>query len=42
MDIDKLVSVPVNLSKLSDVVRNDIGKNTKLAEIGNKIPDIVI
>ena len=42
MDIDKLVSVPVNLSKLSDVVRNDIGKNTKLAEIENKIPDIVI
>ena len=26
LDIDKLVSVPVNLSKLSDVVKNDVVK----------------
>ena len=43
-DIDKLVSVPVDLSKLSDVVKNDVVKktdyNAKIAEIENKIPDI--
>ena len=27
LDIDKLVPVPVNLSKLSDVVKNDVFKN---------------
>ena len=26
LDIDKLVLVPVDLSKLSDVVKNDVGK----------------
>ena len=26
LDIDKLVSVPTDLSKLSDVIKNDIGK----------------
>ena len=26
IDIDKLVSIPVNLSKLSDVVKNDVVK----------------
>ena len=26
LDIDKLVPVPVDLSKLSDVVKNDVGK----------------
>ena len=44
LNIDKLVPVPVGLSKLSDVVKNDIVKktdcNAKLAEIENKIPDI--
>ena len=44
LDIDKLVPVPVDLSKLSDVVKNDFVKktdyNAKLAEIENKIPDI--
>ena len=27
LDIDKLVPVPVDLSKLSDVVKNDLVKN---------------
>ena len=28
LDIDKLAPVPVNLSKLSDVVKNDVVKKT--------------
>ena len=44
MDIDKLASVPVDLSKLSDVVKNDVIKktayNAKISEIEGKIPDI--
>ena len=44
LDIDKLVPVPVDLSKLSDVVKNDVIKktvyNTKIAKIEVKIPDI--
>ena len=28
LDIDKLVPVPVDLSKLSDVVKNDVVKKT--------------
>ena len=44
LDIDELVPVPADLSKLSDVVKNDFVKktdyNAKLAEIENKIPDI--
>ena len=32
LDVDKLVSVPVDLSKQSDVVKNDVVKDT--------IPDI--
>ena len=44
LDIDKLVPVPVDLSKLSDVVKTDIVENTdynaKITEIENKIPDI--
>ena len=41
---DKLVPVPVFLSKLSDVVKNDVVKkdvyNAKIKDIENKIPDI--
>ena len=36
LDIDKLVPIPVDLSKLSDVVKNDVVKKTlydKLVEI---------
>ena len=43
MDIDKLVPVPVDLSKLSNVVKNDVKKaeyNAKIKNIENKIPDI--
>ena len=46
LDIDKLVPVPVDLTKLSDVVKNDVVKkadyNTKITEIENKIPDILL
>ena len=44
LDIDKLVPVPTDLIKLSNVVKNDVVKktdyNNKITEIGNKIPDI--
>ena len=43
-DIDKLVSVPIDLSKLSNVVKNEVAKktehNTKIKNIEDKIPDI--
>ena len=43
-DADKLVPVPVDLSKLSDIVRNyDVKKtkyNTKIKHIEDKIPHI--
>ena len=41
LDINKLVPVPVNLSKLSDVVKNNVVKKTDYnAKIENEIPDI--
>ena len=44
LDIDKLLPVPVDLSKLSDIVKNDVVKkdvyNAKIKNIKNKIPDI--
>ena len=43
LDIDKIVPVPVDLSKLSDVVKNVVKKtdyNAKIAETENKIPGI--
>ena len=44
LDIDKLVPVPVDLSKLSHAVKNDVIKktdyNAKVTEIGGKILDI--
>ena len=44
LDVDKLVSVPVDLSKLSDVVKNNFVKkdvyNAKIKNIEYKIPDI--
>ena len=43
LDINKLVPVPVDLSKLGDVVKNDVVKktdyNAKITKIRNKIPD---
>ena len=42
LDIDKLVLVPVDLSKLSDAIENDVIEktdyNAKITEIENKIP----
>ena len=44
LDVDKLVPAPVDLSKLSDVVKNDVVKkdvyNAKIKNIEEKIPDI--
>ena len=44
LDVDKLVSVPVDLSKLSDVVKNDVVKkdvcNAMIKDTEDKIPDI--
>ena len=44
LDVDKLVLVPVDLSKLSDVVKNDVVKrdayDAKIKNIEDKIPDI--
>ena len=45
LDIDKLVPAPVDLSKLSDVVKNDVVKkdvyNAKIKNIEDKILDII-
>ena len=45
LDIGKLVPVPVDLSKQSDVVKNDVVKkgvcNAKIKKIQDKIPDII-
>ena len=38
LDIDKLVHIPIDLSKLRDVVKNDVVKkavNSKLAKLNN-------
>ena len=44
IDVDKLVPIPVDLSKLSDVVKKDVIKkdlyNAKIKNIEDKIPDI--
>ena len=40
-DVDKLVPVPVDLSKLSDVVKGDV-YNAKIKIMEDKIPDITI
>ena len=44
LDIDKLVTVPTDLSKLSNVVKNDVIKktdnNAKITETENKIPNV--
>ena len=44
LDADKLVPVPVDLSKLSDIVKNDVVEkdvyNAKIKNIEDKIPDI--
>ena len=44
LDVDKLVPVPVDLSKLSNVVKNEVVKkteyNAKIKNTEDKIPDI--
>ena len=44
LDVDKLVPVPVDLSKLSNAVKNEVVKkteyNAKIKNIEHKIPDI--
>ena len=44
LDADKLVPVPVDLSKLTDVAKNDVVKkdiyNAQIENIEDKIPDI--
>ena len=42
LDVDKLLPVPIGLSKLSDVVKNDVVKkdvyNAKIKDIEDKMP----
>ena len=40
LDIHKLVPVPVDLRKLSDVVKNDVVKETEYDELAAKVNDI--
>ena len=40
LDIEKLVPVPVDLSKLSDVVKNDVIKKAKYNKLVNKVNNI--
>ena len=46
LGVDKLVPIPVDLSKLSDVVKNDVVKkdvnNAKITNIQNKILILLI
>ena len=40
LDIDKITPVPVELSKLSDVVKNDIVKKTEYDKLVTKVDNI--
>ena len=44
LDVDELLPVPVDLSKLYDVIKNDVAKknvyNAKIKNIEDKIPDV--
>ena len=40
LDIDKLVLVPVDLSKLSNVVKNDVVKKTEYNKLVTKVDNI--
>ena len=42
LDIDKLAPVPVDLSKLSDVVKNDVVKKTVYDKVAAKVNNIDI
>ena len=40
IDVDKLKTVPVNLTKLSNVVKNDVVKNTEYNKLVTKVDNI--
>ena len=40
LDVDKLVPIPVDLSKLSDVVKNDVIKKTEYKKLVTKVDNI--
>ena len=40
LEIDKLVSVPIDLSKLSDVVKNNVAKKTVYDQLVTKVNNI--
>ena len=41
LDVDKLVPIPIDLSKLSDVVKNDVlKKHAKIKNVEDKIPSV--
>ena len=40
LDIEKLIPVPADLSKLSDVVKNDVVKKTVYDKLGAKVNNI--
>ena len=40
LDIDKLVPIPVDLSKLSDVLKNDVVKKTEYNKLVTKLDSI--
>ena len=41
LDVDKLVPIPIDLSKLSDVVKNDVlKKHAKIKNVEDEIPGI--
>ena len=40
LDIDKLVPIPVDLSKLSDAVKNDVVKKTEYKKLVTKVDNI--
>ena len=42
LDIDKLIPVPIDLCKLSDVVNTDVVKKTEYDELVKKVNDIQI
>ena len=40
LDVDKLITVPVDLSKLSGIVKNDVVKKTECNELVRKVNNI--
>ena len=40
LDVNKLTSVPIDLAKLSNVVKNDVVKTTEYDKLVNKVNDI--